>query len=180
MLPIKKGFEADIDYEYQRLYVSGMMKLISQMLKAGSQVDDVIKAEVAELPDGFVFRMAVSPGTLCLTMKKQDGRLVDLPADYAGDIDLVLTFKHVTFAFLVFSFQEHTAQAYANERIILDGDVPMSMKIVRSLNRLQTVILPKVVAQKAVKTYPDLALVQKLQVTTKTYGQFLLNLVKER
>ena len=179
MIPIKKGFEADIDYNYQRMYVSGMMQLISHMLKAGSQVDDVIKAEVADMPEGFVFRMCVMPGELNLTMKKQDGALVNL-TDYTDKPDLTMSFKHVTFAFLVFSFQEHTAQAYANERLVIDGDVPMSMKVVRCLNRLQTVILPKVVAKKAVKTYPDLEFIQKIQMTTKTYSQFLLNLVKER
>ncbi|MBV1920809.1 MAG: hypothetical protein KUG73_09010, partial [Pseudomonadales bacterium] len=70
--------------------------------------------------------------------------------------------------------------AYANERLVIDGDLPMSMKVVRCLNRLQTVILPKVVAKKAVKTYPDLEFIQKIQMTTKTYSQFLVNLVKER
>lgn len=179
MIPIKKDFEVDIDYNYQRKYVSGMMQLISHMLKAGSQVDDVIKAEVAEIPEGFVFRMSVTPGDLSLTMQNQQGELVNL-TDYAGKPDLTMSFKHVTFAFLVFSFQEHTAQAYANERLVIDGDLPTSMKVVRCLNRLQTVILPKVVAKKAVKTYPDLEFITKLQMTTKTYSQFLLNLVKER
>ena len=179
MNPIKKGFEVDIDYNYQRKYVSGMMQLISHMLKAGSQVDDVIKAEVADMPEGFVFRMCVASSSLSLTLQKRDGALINL-TDYTDKPDLTMSFKHLTFAFLVFSFQEHTAQAYANERLVIDGDLPMSMKIVRCLNRLQAVILPKVIAQKAVKTYPDLDFVQKIQMTTKTYGQFLLNLVKER
>ena len=179
MIPLKNGFEANIDYSYQSKYVSGMMQLLSNMLKASSQVDDVVKAEVANMPDGFVFRLCVAPGNPSLTMKKQGDTLISL-ADYAEKPDLTMTFKHVTFAFLVLSFQEHTAQAYANERLVIDGNIPMSMKVVRCLNRLQAVILPKVIAKKAVKTLPELDFPQKAQMVAKTYSQFLLNLVKER
>jgi len=177
---LAKGFEADVDYSYQKTYVAAMLKLISRLLKAGSQVDPVIRAEVSAMPDGFVFRLCVAPGTLHLTMKKQAGRLINIDDVDAVKPDLTMSFKHITFAFLVFSFQEHTAQAYANERIILDGDVPLTMKVVRCLNRLQSVILPKVLAKKAVKTYHDLSLLDRIQVTSKTYGQFIFNLVKER
>lgn len=179
MTSLKKSFEDDIDYSHQSKYVSGMMQLISNMLKASSQVDDVVKAEVANMPEGFVFRLCVAPGTPSLTMKKQGDALISL-SDYDQKPDLTMTFKHVTFAFLVFSFQEHTAQAYANERLVIDGDIPMSMKVVRCLNRLQSIILPKVIAKKAVKTYPELDFSLKAQMVAKTYSQFLLNLVKER
>ena len=179
MINIKKYAIADIDYKYQRIYVAVTMQLISRLLTAASQVDDVIKAEISEIPEGFVFRMGVLPGSLSLTLQKQQAALVVL-RDYSGKPDLNMNFKHVSFAFLVFSLREHTAQAYANERLVIDGDLPTSMKVMRCLNRLQCVILPKIVAKKAVKTYPELALIEKLRVSSQTYAQFLLNLLTER
>jgi hypothetical protein len=60
--------------------------------------------------------------------------------------DLTITFKHLTHAFMVFSFQESTAQAFANDRMIADGDVSSAIRLVRCLNKMESLILPKVVA----------------------------------
>lgn len=177
MLSLPKDLDA-VDYSFQRAYVNGMMKLIARLFQAGSEVDDDIKAEVAALPDGFIFRMEASPGTPCLMLQKRDNILHILPDDSPLEPNLIIRFKHVTHAYLVFSFQEGTATAYANDRLLIDGDPGLAMKVVRCLNRVQSVVLPKLIAEKAVKTYPDLAFLDKLQVSAKTYSKMLVNLVK--
>lgn len=177
MLSLPKDLDA-VDYTFQRAYVTGMMKLIARLFQAGSEVDDVIKREVRALPDGYVFRMETVPGTPCLILQKRDGIMHILPEDSPLDPDLTIRFKHLTHAFLVFSFQEGTATAYANDRLLIDGDTALAMKVVRCLNRVQAVVLPKIIAEKAVKTYPDIKLLDKVQVSAKTYSKMLLNLVK--
>ncbi|MCG8670093.1 MAG: SCP2 sterol-binding domain-containing protein [Pseudomonadales bacterium] len=178
MLSLPKDLDA-VDYSFQRAYVTGMMSLISRLLQAGSEVDDDIQREVAALPDGFVFRMEVMPDSPSLMLQKRDGTLHILPKESPIKSDLTIKFKHVTHAFLVFSFQEGTATAFANDRMLLDGNTALAMKIVRCLNRVESLVLPKVVAERAVKTYPDIKLLDKLQLSTKTYSKLVSNLVKE-
>lgn len=177
MLSLPKEIDA-VDYSFQRAYVNGMMKLIARLLQAGSEVDDEIRREVSALPDGYVFRMEASPGKPCLMLQKRDNTMHVLPDESPLQPDLVIRFKHVTHAFLVFSFQEGTATAYANDRLLIDGDTSLAMKVVRCLNRVESVVLPRVIAEKAVKTYPDLSLLDKIQVSSKTYSKLLVNLVK--
>lgn len=178
MLAIPQDLD-NVDYRYQRAYVVAMMKLIARLFQAGSEVDPVIKDDVASLPDGFLFRMEASPGTPCLMLQKRDGRMQVVPDNSPLIPDLRIAFKHITHAFLVFSFQEGTARSFANDRMIIDGDPSQAMKVVRSLNRVQSVVLPKVIATRAVKTYPDISLLDKLNVSAKTYSKLLINLVKE-
>lgn len=178
MLSLPKDLD-DVDYNFQRKYVSGMMKLIARLLQAGSEVDEEIKKEIDNLPDGYLFRMDAAPGNPCLMLQKRNGTMHIVPDDSPLEPDLRISFKHVTHAFLVFSFQEGTATAYANDRMLIDGDTGLAMKVVRSLNRVQSVVLPKMIAEKAVKTLPDFTLFDKLNISAKTYGKLLVNLVKE-
>jgi hypothetical protein len=84
--------------------------------------------------------------------------------------DLSIIFKHVHHAFLVFSFQESTAQAFANDRMIADGDVSYAIRLVRCLNKMEALILPKLVAELAVKEYPsELTLKEKLAGAANIY-----------
>lgn len=73
-------------------------------------------------------------------------------------------------AFLVFSFQEGTARAFANDRMVADGDVSYAIRMVRCLNKMEALILPKVVAKLAVKEYPEqLSFTQKLNLASRIY-----------
>lgn len=178
MLSLPKDLDS-VDYSFQSAYVAGMMGLIARLLQAGSQVDEEIKREVSALPDGFVFKMEVMPNLASFSMQKRDNALHALPADSSIESDLTIKFKHISHAFLVLSFQEGTAVSFANDRLLLDGNTALAMKMVRCLNRVEAVVLPKIVAERAVKTYPELKLIEKLQISTKTYGKLLTNLVKE-
>ena len=178
MLSIPTELDA-VDYSVQRVYVNGMMKLIARLFQAESEVDAEIKREVSALPEGFIFRMEAMPGTPCFILQHRDGLMRVLPDDSPLKPHLVIRFKHLTHAYLVLAFQEGTATSYANDRIIIDGDPALAMKVVRCLNRLQTVVLPRLIAERAVKTYPDLKLTEKLQLSAKTYGKLVLNLLKE-
>ena len=91
-------------------------------------------------------------------------------SDYKTKPDLTVIFKHVTHAFLVFSFQEGTAQAFANDRIIADGDVSNAIRLVRCLNKIEALILPKSIAALAVKRYPtDLSFKEKISSAKNIY-----------
>jgi hypothetical protein len=98
--------------------------------------------------------MNVFPNGPAFVAQVTEEKQLELLSNYKGKPDLTITFKHLTHAFLVFSFQESTAQAFANDRMIADGDVSSAIRLVRCLNKMEALILPKLIASLAVKRYP--------------------------
>ena len=139
----------------EQAYVKLMMDVIGRGLVMASQVDPEIQQEVAQFPVGFVLSMNVFPnGAAFIAEVTVDHQLTLIEAS-SRKPDLTITFKHQHHAFLVFSFQESTSQAFANDRMIADGDVSYAIRLVRCLNKMEALILPKMVAQLAVKEYPS-------------------------
>ena len=154
----------------EQAYVKLMMDVIGRGLVMASQVDDEIRHEVSKFPAGFVLSMKVFPHGPAFVAKVNEQQNLELVTSLQGKPDLTITFKHIHHAFLVFSFQESTAQAFANDRMIADGDLSYAIRLVRCLNRMEALILPKLVAELAVKEYPQqLTLKEKLTGAANIY-----------
>ena len=167
---------ASFAYRAQLVYVRLMMWLVGRLLQAASAVDPVVRREVAALPENFSFAMRIHSGIAGVALRRDGDRLVTFrPAPDAGH-PLVFEFKHVTHAFLVLAFVEGTARAFANDRMTLGGDAALAMKIVRCLNRMECIVLPKFVAARAVKHYPPIGLGTKLGLALRVYGRFVIDL----
>ena len=163
---------------WKRRYVVLMMEVIGRSLEAASQVDKEIRREVATLPDRLMFEMRVLPSGPALVMVKTDeGALRYVGTSAPRKVDVAMKFKHLQHAFMVFSFQESTARSFANDRILLDGEIAFAMKLVRCLNRMESLILPKIIAERALKRYPNLPLLQKLAGGGRIYSQVAKNLI---
>ncbi|MGB5589384.1 MAG: hypothetical protein WBN31_00465 [Gammaproteobacteria bacterium] len=163
-------------YRLQKVYVRLMMWLVGRLLQASSAVDPVIQDEVAQLPDGFAFAMRVRAGGPGFAMRKQAGSLRLLRSDHRQSLDLSFDFKHLTHAFLVLGFIEGTATAFARDRMSVDGNPSAGMKIVRCLNRMESIVLPAFVARRALKEYPAIGVGAKLRMATKIYVRMLIQL----
>lgn len=162
----------------QKAYVTLMMGIIGRGLVSLSQVDSVVRHEVSGLPAGYTIRMTVmGAGPSFVVEVQQDGTL-RLLKDFTGRATLNVVFKHMAHAFLVFSFQEGTARAFANDRMFVDGNLSHAIRVVRCLNRMEAIILPKLVAERAIKRYPQIRLGEKLSLATRTYGRLVANLIK--
>ncbi len=154
----------------QQAYVKLMMDVIGRGLVMASQVDEEVQQEVAKFPVHFTLSMKVFPHGPAFTVRVTSRKQLELVPNLAVKPDLTVTFKHLSHAFLVFSFQESTAQAFANDRMVADGDVSYAIRLVRCLNKMEALILPKLVAELAVKEYPnDLSLKEKLTGAANIY-----------
>ncbi|HKK56663.1 hypothetical protein [Marinobacter sp.] len=167
-------------FQARRLYVELMFQVMGRALQAVSEIDPTVQAESRALPTGFLFEMMVMPdGSRLIVEHTGNGRL-----HYHGDsaprpIDLSIRFKHVAHAFLVLSFQEKTSVAFANDRMLVDGEISYAVRMTRILNRLETFILPKLVAKRAVKEYPDsLHLPEKLISAARIYLKVATNFIE--
>jgi len=160
-----------------RLYVTVMLWVIGRALVATSRVDETVRAELEPLPSGYQIQMRVLPkGPGFVVECAGDGTLVR-----AGQVkqrpELSIGFKHAAHAFLVLAFQESTAQAFANDRMVADGDVSHAIRLVRALNTMEALILPRWVAERAVKRYPQLPAMEKTRKATRIYALWVKNLL---
>lgn len=163
----------------RRLYVQVMLQVVGRALQAISEIDEAVREELTVLPDGFLFEMSVMPDGPALVVEK----LASGGLRYLGDraprpADLSIQFKHLAHAFLVLSFQEKTSTAFARNRMVADGDIGFALRLTRVLNRLEAFILPKLLAQRAVKEYPgELKLPEKLIQGARIYFNVATHLI---
>lgn len=165
-----------VGYALQRTYVRLMMWLVGRLLQAAAVVDPVIIREVGHLDDGFSFVMRVRGSDLGFAMRKHAGALRLITLSDLGEPGLAFDYKHVSHAFLVLGFVEGTAQSFANDRMSVDGEIAASMKIVRCLNRMEAIVLPRIVATRALKAYPSIGLGEKLTMALKVYSRLVIQL----
>ncbi|MBQ0831058.1 hypothetical protein [Marinobacter sp.] len=155
----------------KRLYVELMFQVMGRALQAVSEVDSEVQGEAQVLPLGFLFEMMVMPdGAKLIVEHIGEGRFHYHGNSAPRPVDVSIQFKHLTHAFLVLSFQEKTSVAFAHDRMLVDGDVSYAVRMTRVLNRLESFILPKIVAKRAVKEYPaNLHLPEKLISAAQIY-----------
>lgn len=154
----------------QKAYVALMLDTIARALVSASKVDGELKDEISGFPADFILQMIVLPKGSSFTLQVQADKSLRRLDNFTGKPDLSIKFKHLTHAFLVFSFQESTSRAFANDRMIADGEVSYAIRLVRCLNKLEVLILPKLVAELAVKRYPAIALGEKVTKAAQIYA----------
>ncbi len=163
----------------RRQYVQLMLQVVGRSLEAISEIDESVRKETDTLPDGLLFEMTVMPHGPGLVVEKLPGGRLRYRGEKTGERpQLSIRFKHIAHAFLVLSFQEKTAEAFANDRMLVDGDIGYALKMTRVLNRLESFILPKLLAKRAVKEYPaNLGLPEKLLQGARIYLRATTNLL---
>jgi hypothetical protein len=166
---------------FQVFYVKIMIWFIGRLLEAASKVDKKIQEEIRALATGFAFSMDVLPNGPAFTVQKQaDGTLYCSRKNDTIPVALTISFKHVKHAFLILSFQESTARSFANDRMLLDGEINLAMIVVRCLDRMEVLVLPKFIAKRAVKRYPSISLWEKIPLAQLIYFNLVAGLFRRR
>lgn len=167
-------------YWWQRAYTSLMFGLVGRLLQASSQRDEVVRREVAEFPDDFVFSMGLWPAVDAFELEKREGRFWWLRNSERREPTLAVRFKHISLAFSVMSFQRSTAVSFTGDRIIADGDVTQALRVVRCLDRMMAVVLPGFIARRMVKRMPRIGVGEKISLAIRVYAQMIVNLLVGR
>ena len=155
-----------------------MMLIVGRALSAISRVDEEAIEEIKGLPANYIIEMVVVPGGPGFKVKTVgDGTLVVANKESRRP-DLSIKFKHLKHAFSVLSFQEGTAEAFTKDRMIADGELSNSIRLVRILNKLESIILPKFIAKRAVKRYPEnLGCMEKITKAARIYALVVRHLI---
>ena len=146
-----------------------MMRIVGRGLAIASRIDGEITRELVHLPEAMTIAMRVYPNGPCCFLQEHHNKLNYLGVRDSGEADMDIVFKHLQHAWLLYTFQENTPVAFARNRIVLDGEIAHAVVFNRCLNRLMTLILPRLIAKRAVKRYPPIALKDKLALATSIY-----------
>lgn len=155
----------------QIFYVNALFYIIAHGLVKASQVDKVIAEELQHYPVGLTIKMQVLPHHADFVLQITDNHTFRLVKQSHADVCIYI--KHLRIAMLLLSFRESTAQAFANDRMTVDGDIAIATRFVRILNQLQAIILPKIIAKRAIKRYPMLPFAQKAKTASQIYGSLI-------
>jgi hypothetical protein len=166
---------ASLVYKSQRTYVAAMFDVLGRLLVSGSAVDPEIRRELLGFPEGYTIGFAVLGDSLSLRIARHGDRFVPEPSSLQKP-DLEIVFKHVAHAFALLSFQESTPTAFANDRIISHGDVGLSMRFTRCLDRVQAIMLPDPIAKLALKSLPHIPLAERLRLAAQIAGGLVQSL----
>jgi hypothetical protein len=176
--PLAARVDAQLDAlegQATRAFVTFMLSFMGRALLAVSATDAEARAEIEGFAEGFTFEMKVLPSGPAIRLRKQGGRFV---ADAQPTRPtLAIQFKHLRHAARVLSFVESTPQAFANDRMVVDGDVALAMRMQRILDRMQSILLPHVVAARALKRAPVLPLAAHAKDAARLYGRMARELV---
>ena len=153
----------------KRAYVATMMRIVGRGLAIASRVDSEVAAEVSRLPADTTIAMRVYPHGPCCLLRRTEAGLSYLGVHDSCTAAVEIIFKHLQHAWLLFTFQENTPTAFARNRIVLDGEVAHATVFNRCLARMLVLILPRLIARRAVKRYPAISLGEKLRLAFSIY-----------
>lgn len=170
----------------KKSYVFVMLLIVGRAIEAAAKVDESVKKIFADLPDRFTFYLGVAPGGPYMVVgKDRDGNVKYLGWNlYGRKINLGLKIQNIESAVKVFTFQESTAQAFAYDRFIVEGNLSQALAVVRVIDIVEVHLLPKVIARLAVKRYPkwsELSPVKKhlnrIRIYLKSFSPSLIKVI---
>jgi hypothetical protein len=164
---------------FKRLYVWLLLFIFGRAFQAAAKVDPVAKEEFANMPPDFMLDLCVAPnGPHMIVGKDKQGRI-----RYYGwkpkdkKISLSMKIKHLEAAILMFTFQESSCVATARDRLIVEGDLVVASGVLRIMDLLEVLLLPKFITKLGVKRYPNraqMSLGRKLRSRVLTYARVVV------
>ncbi len=131
-----------------------------------STADSKIRAEAHNWPSGKTLRLEV-PGAGGFTVTGTPWGFKKLDRESAGDV--TIRFKSPSDAFRVFTGQISVAQAYAQHKFVLRGDMALAMPFVRCVDITEGYLFPDFLAKRILKRLPE-----KEVPAVRVYGAVLL------
>lgn len=150
----------------QRTVCRVVLFFLFRALNALSVRDSRVAAEIASWPEQRVLGLEI-PGGPALYIVRRANRLARLRETERPDI--LIRFKSVRDAFYVFTGQMGVAEAYAQHRFAVRGNVSETMSFVRCVDLAEGYLFPPFWAKYILKQLPE-----KQLGSLRLYGAVLL------
>ncbi len=145
-------------------------------IQAAARIDENIKKDFAQLPNGLTLALTVNPsGPSMILGKNSEGKVKYLGSNLDKQkIDFKMVLLNIEAAIQTFTLQENTVTALMRCRMYVDGEAGYAQPFTRVMDAVEAYLLPKFIAKLAVKRYPSLPVVKKIIGNLKiTFGAIL-------
>jgi hypothetical protein len=143
------------------LVVKIIFIVLGRAFQSGSRHDLEIQREISVWPENFVIIMNVFPEGPRMVLEKIHDKLI-----YQGNkfirSDLVINFKNIECAFMVLTPQIGPAQAFAEKRMTVAGDLADAMIFTRCLNIMIAYLYPEFICKRLLKRVPAMTVRKQL------------------
>ena len=134
-----------------KAYAALALGLVGRAFAVAHRVDPGLRRELADLPPGFSFALAVHPkGPRAALRMGEDGRLRYLGRGPESP-DVLMRFQNLSAALAVLTFSASAFEVYAKGGFEVSGDLRSTMAFIRALGVLETLLLPGFLARKVLK-----------------------------
>lgn len=142
---------------FKRGLVGVVMTLLGKGIRYAYKVDERVKAEIDSLGDNCTIKMTVAPVGPSLLFGKADGKIFSKRCDYDTPADIVMSFKGVEGALLMFTGRMGLGEGYAQHRFTIKGDLYKVMAITRIMSYVESEMFPKFITKKIMNPVPKRA-----------------------
>jgi len=157
----KTPFFHEFHRGFQEAAVKTALWVLGRALQSASKTDPDIRKEISVWPEGFSVVMNVLPSGPEMVVWKHAGAL-QYRGSRLSDADLILSFKNLSSGFLVLTPQKGPAQAFAERRMIVKGDLGDAMIFTRCLNQMLAYLYPAWVCGYLLKRVPPMPFSKQL------------------
>jgi len=143
---------------FKKVLVRIVFLVLGRGFQGASRVDIDIKNEVRDyFPEGFTIMFTVWPEGPSMTLRSTGSTLIYGGSDPIA-ADLTINFKNLESAFMLFTAQIGTPQAYAEHRIFAKGDLVKVMALVRCLNIVERYLFPALINRRILRRLPSMGI----------------------
>ncbi len=140
----------------KKIYCSIIMLVLGWFIPNIACRKESVRDEVRAFPNDFTCRLGVWPDGPSVSFLRKGDRLVKFkPGSITKGADLSVMLKSIDAAWLMFTFQESTCTAEANNRLIAEGELPHVCTFIRLMDKVEILLLPRFIAKRAVKKWEN-------------------------
>jgi len=136
---------------FKTIYCTIVLAVLNWFIPAVTCRKESVRDDVESFPADFSFRLGVWPDGPSMAFRREGGCLRKIGS--RKPVDMTINLKSIDAAWLLFSFQESTAQSEANNRLTVTGSTAESCNFIRLMDKTEILLLPKFLAVKAVKKW---------------------------
>jgi hypothetical protein len=152
---IRNGIEKNNKKKFKTFLIRIIFWFLGRGFQSVASFDRTASEEIKGLDDLMYILLKVDPNGPSMVMQKKAGKINYLGTRVPDNVELAIYFKNIEAAFLVLTGQLGIAQAYAEHRFTLKGDIFITMPLVRALNITEAYLFPGFMARKLMKRMPD-------------------------
>lgn len=146
---MKISFKRKVIIRIKRVISKIVLFFLYRGIRIVTKLDGEAKKEVETWKDRYTINIKTCKNGPNLIIKKVDGKIKRIKD--VDNCNLEIIFKSLDSAFLLLTGRLGIAQAYAEHRFMLKGNIIEAMSLVRCLDIVEMYLFPKIISKNLVK-----------------------------